>query len=211
MKKTPFRFIAEIERLDACELNSLGYYQGFPCHLGHTIRDSKEHWCYFCVKKIISNICGFDLNYQHSYYKVRYQELWARINVGPMDKCWTTSFPNYRKNFPSYRTATSSRWSENVSVHKLIYQCAWGDIGKNFVTRTCKNNNCFNPLHMQSQWNVNSAPKTITPFCTEFVYEKLMLCGSREAHNLDIDEILKKSYKAPIANPKSHVYKDVEE
>jgi len=211
MKKTPFRFVAEIERLDEHELNSLGYYQGFPCALGHTIRDSKEHWCYSCVRKILSNICGFDLNYQHRYYKVRYHELWARINVGPMDECWTTSFPNYRKNFPSYRTATSARWSENVSLHKLIYQCAWGDVGKNFVTRTCGNNNCFNPLHMRSQWNTSSPPKTIAPFCTEFIYEKLMLCGAREASEMDLDEILKGAYRLPIPSPKVHVYKNVEE
>jgi len=211
MKKTPFRFVAEIERLDEAALKPLGYYRGFPCALGHTIRDSKEHWCYNCVRKIISNICGFDINYQHRYYKVRYQELWTQIHVKAMDECWTTNFPNYRKNFPSYRTATSARWSENVSLHKLVYQCAWGDVGKNFVTRTCGNNDCFNPLHMQSQWNVSVPPKTIAPFCTSFSYEKLMLCGSREVNELGLDEILKEAYKSPIPSPKTHEYKNLEE
>ena len=33
-------------------LERWGYYRGFPCAFGHTIRDSTNHWCYECVLKI---------------------------------------------------------------------------------------------------------------------------------------------------------------
>lgn len=211
MKKLPFRYVHKINELEDCELESLGYYRGFPCAFGHNIRDSQEHWCYRCVQKIQSNICGFDVNYLHRYYKVRYQELWASFASGEFDECWEHTFKSSRINFPSYRTNTSSRWSENVSIHKVIYQCAWGDVGRNFVTRTCGNQNCLNPLHLKSQWNINMPPRTINPFGTTFVYEKLMLAGKRELEDLPTDLLMHREHKNVISSPKAHEYKNLEE
>ena len=55
-----FRHVNAIESLEEERLNELGYYTGFACPHGHLIRDSNEHWCYECAKKILSNVCGFD-------------------------------------------------------------------------------------------------------------------------------------------------------
>jgi len=211
MKTLAFRYIKQIDEANENELKKLGYYKGFPCVYGHDIRDVQYHWCYHCVRKIQTNICGFDVNYLHKYYKVRYQELWNCIQINNFDKCWEGRFNSSRKNFPSYRTHTSARWSENVSIHKLIYQCAWGDVGKNFVTRTCGNPNCFNPLHLKSSWNTSDPPKIINPFDTKFMYEKLMLAGKRDIENLSVDLLMHRQYKNVIPHPKSHEYKNLEE
>ena len=206
-----FRYVPQIESLDSDQLKELGYYKGFVCAHGHEIRDIQHHWCYQCTRKIQSNICGFDVNYLHSIYKVRYQELWSLISTSDSSVCWENKFKHTRKNFPSYRNHTNNRWSENVNIHKLIYQCAWGDVGNCWVTRRCSNRNCFNPLHLTSEWNVGLAPKSIEPFCKDFVYEKLMLAGKRDLRNLSLDVLVTMQYKKPIPHPKNQNYEEDEE
>ena len=56
-----FRHVQGIENLEEENLRSLGYYRGFSCSHGHLIRDSEGHWCYECAKKILSNVCGFEV------------------------------------------------------------------------------------------------------------------------------------------------------
>jgi hypothetical protein len=202
MSKQIFRFIPDIEELEEHQLLVHGYYKGFPCAHGHTIRDVTGHWCYHCVRKIQNNICGLDVNYMHRHYKVRYETLWGLMPTGELTECWEKEFQQDRISFPSYRSLKSKRFSENVSIHKAVYQSAWGDVGKGWVTRTCKNPNCFNPLHMRSVWNPPNPPKTIAPFTTKFQYQKLMLAGRREAENLPTDELVVRQFKMPITHAK---------
>lgn len=175
--ETQFRFVKNIESMSDEELNDYGYYYGYPCPHGHVIRDKEQHWCYHCVLKIISNNCGFDINFIDQLYKLKYFKLWSQVQVGDWDSCWEG--PRKMVSFPSYRSAYTTKKTENVSFHKAIYQCAWGDIGKGYVTRGCGNKNCVNPLHLVSNWNRFNPPKIIYPFIKEFEADKLMLFGKR--------------------------------
>jgi len=196
-----FRHIPNITELSDEILKDRGYYRGFQCPHGHTIRHSEEHYCYLCVKKIISNICGFDINYLHVDYKGKYQSLWNRIQISEPDECWeiqnNSIYTPKRFCFPSYRSLYSKQKAENVTFHKAIYQCAWGDIGTGVVTRLCSNPLCGNPLHLVSSWNRMYPPRTIHPFCTEFEAKKLMYFASI---NNDVEKI-KDLYKSTISSP----------
>lgn len=197
-----FQHVAGIEDMSEEQLNDLGYYRGFPCPHGHTIRQAEEHWCYLCIRKISSNICGFDLNYLHTDYKVKYQKLWERINVGQLLDCWEISndskYSPKRFCFPSYRSLYSKQKAENVTFHKAIYQCSWGDIGCHVVTRTCGNPLCGNPLHLASSWNRPYPPRSISPFVTSFDPQKLM----RYAQNGNSYTLQEAGFKKTIISPK---------
>lgn len=187
-------------------LKRWGYYQGFPCAFGHTIRDSTNHWCYECVLKIKSNFCGFDLNYLNLDYKASMHRLWRRVEIGPWDECWDITDPGTkalnRVWMPSYRSLTDRTTGNNVTVQKAIYTCAWGDVGRLTVSRTCNNPRCCNPLHMVSSWNRKSPPKVVAPFCTEYQVEKLMLLADMERKGLDVTKVIQREYKASITAPK---------
>jgi len=204
LERVNFRYINNIDRLTDDELEDKGYYRGFPCVHGHTIRDIKGHWCYHCAMKIKSNICGFDLNYLGNDFKNKYYRLWQRIKVKDPDECWPIDLPGKkaprRVCFPSYRTFYSKQKSENVTAHKAIYQCAWGDVGSMVVTRMCNNPWCGNPLHMVSSWNCGFPPKKLHPFDTNFNAEKLMLICKARTVNRE-QEVIQKSYKTTIAHP----------
>ena len=204
LERVNFRYINNIDRLTDDELDEKGYYRGFPCVHGHTIRDIKGHWCYHCAMKIKSNICGFDLNYLGNDFKNKYYRLWQRIKVKDPDECWPIDLPGEkaprRVCFPSYRTFYSKQKSENVTAHKAIYQCAWGDVGSMVVTRMCNNPWCGNPLHMVSSWNCGFPPKKMHPFDTNFNAEKLMLICKARTVNRE-QEVIQKSYKTTIAHP----------
>jgi len=175
--ETQFRYIKSIDSLTDEELNDHGFYHGYTCAYGHTIRDQINHWCYHCVVKIISNNCGFDINFLHQLYKLKYFKLWGQVNIKNWDECWEA--PNKMVTFPSYRSMYSKKKTENVSFHKAIYQCAWGDIGKGYVTRSCGNKNCVNPLHLVSTWNRAVPPQTVYPFELEFKADKLMKMATK--------------------------------
>ena len=53
------------------------------------------------------------------------------------------------------------------------------DIGKGYVTRSCGNKNCVNPLHLVSTWNRIVPPQTIYPFELEFEADKLMKMATK--------------------------------
>jgi hypothetical protein len=173
-----FQHVPGIEKFSDEQLAAIGYYRGFVCPHGHVIRHVNEHWCYTCIRKISSNICGFDINYLHTDYKVKYQKLWGCLQVGSFSECWeiqnNSKYAPKRFCFPSYRSLYSKQKAENVTFHKAIYQCAWGDIGSHVVTRTCGNVLCGNPLHLTSSWNRPYPPKTIAPFDIKFNPDKLM-------------------------------------
>ena len=183
------------------ELRSHGYYRGFYCQHGHRIRHLEDHWCYECVRKIQSNNCGFDVNYLNKNYKSRMLELWNQIPVGEWDECWDVPWlGNKRMRFPSYAMAFNEKYNSNVTIHKIIYQCAWGDVGKLFVTRTCKNKNCLNPLHLVSSFNRMFPPQAIHPFEPEFDPQKAMQQAQNFLKNKP-DPLLERQYKSTIQHP----------
>ena len=191
---------------DPKTLERWGYYHGFPCAFGHTIRDSTNHWCYECVLKIKSNFCGFDLNYLHLDYKVSMHRLWQRVQIGDWDDCWDITDPGTNKLkrvwMPSHRSFKDNTLGNNITVQKAIYACAWGDVGSLRVSRTCNNSRCCNPLHMVSSWNRKSPPKIISPFCTEYQVEKLMLLADLERKGMDANKVIQREFKASITAPK---------
>ena len=201
-----FRYIRNIDQLSNEELEIHSYYRGSVCAHGHVIRDTSHHWCYHCAQKIMSNVCGFDINYLHRDYKIKYESLWKGIKTGDFDQCWENTLPKKRICFPSYRSGYSYQNAEQVGIPKLIYQCSWGDVGNLHLSKTCKNKKCLNPLHMTSAWNRAGAPKAIIPFVTTFQYEKLMLASRREINNLPLDEVLKHQYKMSVPQAKNMKY-----
>lgn len=204
VSQSEFRYIKNIEELNDYQLDENGYYRGYPCPHGHSIRDLVHHWCYHCVFKIQTNICGFDINYLHAAYKSKYHFIWKKINVGHPDECWTLKISDNKKPrricMPSYRSLTNNQKSDNVNIHKAIYQCAWGDVGSMIVTRTCQNSLCQNPLHMVSSWNRVYPPAEIVPFCIDFEAEKLMQYANLK-DKINIQSIVESKYKNTIKNP----------
>ena len=201
---TTLPFIEGIHEMPDETLRFHGYYRGFYCVHGHRVRHIEEHWCYECVRKIQNNACGFDINYLNKNYKSRLLTLWNQVPVGEWDECWEVPWlAKKRIRFPSYRTLYNSKTNDNISVHKAIYQCAWGDVGKMFVTRTCKNKNCLNPLHLVSSWNRTFPPKTIYPFCIEFDPAKAMHHAQNQLRDKPIP-IVEQQYKNTIQHPLVH-------
>lgn len=204
MTQASFRHIPDIDSLETNELENHGFYRGFQCPHNHFIRDIKNHWCYHCIEKILSNNCGFNINFIHDDYKVKYLQLWKRILPGDWEDCWTLTSQGKantkRVCFPSYRSFYSHQKSENVSLHKVLYQCAWGDVGNLTVTRSCGNQECLNPLHLVSSWNRKTPPASISPFYTEFEAEQLMLFGKTKLRN-NIQALILKDIKPTIAHP----------
>jgi hypothetical protein len=206
MKTTPtynslFRFVPNIDALPTPDLRKHLYYRGAPCAHGHVIRDVNDHWCYHCVQKIVSNVCGFDINYLHVDYKVKYETLWKRLQIASFSECWDQQQIKSRFCFPSYRSFWSKQKSENVCTHKLVYQCAWGDVGSLTVKRLCGNPDCLNPLHMVSKWNNNVPPNKIIPFFTTFDYAKLAYAASRETQGAALDIPTQQQFKKSITYP----------
>lgn len=204
LSKTNFRYIKDIDSLDDSQLKTHGYYSGYPCPHRHRIRDIDHHWCYHCVIKIKSNICGFNLNFIHPYYNYKYEKLWKKISIGFPEDCWDVNLPGTkaprRLNFPSYRVFYTGRASENVTPQKLIYQCAWGDIGDLHVSKTCGNPWCLNPLHMVSSWNIGMPPQNIYPFTLDFKPELLMLLHKAKLLGKQ-QEVIEQYYKQTIRHP----------
>ena len=183
------------------ELRTHGYYRGFYCQHGHRIRHLEDHWCYECVRKIQSNNCGFDVNYLNKNYKSRMLEIWNQIPVGEWDECWEVPWlGGKRTRFPSYTMAFNEKYNGNVTIHKIIYQCAWGDVGKLFVTRTCKNKHCLNPLHLVSSFNRMFPPQVIHPFEPEFDPQKAMQQAQNFLKNKP-EPLLERQYKSTIQHP----------
>lgn len=199
-----FEYIRDIDELNEIELAVKGFYRGFVCPHGHKIRHIKDHWCYHCAEKIFSNVCGIDVNYLDVNYKLRTQALLEVIDVRGFKDCWEPKTGAYLNNkrycIHSYRSHKTNRM-ENVSGHKIIYQAAWGDVGSLSVTRTCGNLNCFNPLHMKSDFNVQLSPKTMHSVEVDFNYNKLMVASNADANNKPLEKLMLSRYKKAIKNP----------
>ena len=199
-----FRYVPRIDSLDDSQLKTHGYYRGFPCPFSHTIRDVDGHWCYHCAVKIQSNLCGYDVNYIDPYYKKQIIKLWQFIEVGDWEDCWQLKLPGTktpkRTCFPSYRAAYSQQLSENISPHKAIYLCSWGDIGSMPVTRLCKNPWCGNPLHLVSSWNRLFPPQSLAPFDRNLNPAKLMAITKARVTG-QVHKLIEASYRPTITHP----------
>lgn len=206
LNQVNFRYLPNINSLSDEVLKTHGYYRGYPCAHRHCIRDIDNHWCYHCAIKIKSNICGFNMNFIHQYYNYKYEKLWEKVTVGEPDECWDTDLPGTKSPkrlcFPSYRSFHTGRASENVSLQKLIYQCAWGDVGALVVSRVCGNPWCSNPLHLVSSWNIGLPPKTINPFILDFRPETLMLLHKAITLGRE-QEVIESYYRQTIKHPLS--------
>ena len=205
LRAVRFEYIRNIDELPMEELAVKGFYRGYVCPHGHTIRHVEDHWCYHCAEKIFSNICGIDVNYLHSAYKFRVQSLFQLIDVGDPKECWEpkngADFGKKRFCIHSYRSLFRRERMENMTPAKAIYHGTWGDVGALSVTRTCGNLNCFNPLHLRSDFNVQITPKTIHPFDINFNHEKLMVAGKAESGAVVLEDIMRSVYKNTIKSP----------
>lgn len=199
-----FRYVPHISDLTTEQLEKHGYYVGFPCPFSHTIRDSQSHWCYHCALKIQSNLCGYDVNYIDPNYKKQIIKLWQSIQIGDWEECWPLDLPGTktpkRMCFPSYRAAYTKQLSENISPHKAIYMCSWGDIGSMPVTRLCKDPWCGNPLHLVSTWNRLYPPQKLLPFDIELNPAKLMALTKARVTG-QIHQLIEASYRPTIMHP----------
>jgi len=188
--------------LDPAVMEAQGYYHGYPCPLGHTIRDKAQHWCYRCSWRIRSNICGIDVNYLHTDYNGIAERLFKTIDVKNLDECWDIKNPKKRIQLPSYRSEFSDRRTDNVTLHKAIYTLCWGDVGTFSVTRSCGNPNCINPLHLVSSWNNKTAMRSMMYFDLDFNYQKLMAMQSRLSKGESVDPLIMTYKKNIIADPR---------
>jgi hypothetical protein len=191
-----FKNVLNLDEMTPDELDKRNFYRGFPCPHGHVIRDKDEHWCYHCVKKIKSNICGFDISYLDALYRNKYQHFFNTVQINSFKEHWHWTSSKKRLIFPSYRSFNSSRQSDNISIHKLMYHLAWGDVGSLSVARICDDKHCINPLHLASVWNRFAYPKEVHPM--EFVIkpEKLL-----QSFYVPKELILESQYKNTIQHP----------
>ena len=186
---------------DCDDIDKYGYYIGHPCPHGHRIRDKEKHWCYHCVKKIQTNICGIDINYIDSEYKDYCYRLWQSIAVGNPEDCWLV--PGLRKkriSMPSHRMHFKKR-VDNVTYQKAIYMMAWGDIGSHSVTHSCGNKDCMNPLHLVSSWNRDTPPKDFHYFDLKYDVQKLMLMEKTRHQGIPVHTLVEPNFKKTISSP----------
>lgn len=202
LKETTFRHLSATSLESDEALEQQGYYRGFPCPHGHTIRDKEQHWCYHCVRRIQSNLCGFDLNYLSPFYKTKYHHLWSQVQIGHATECWPIKGPGTgapkRICMPSYRSHFSKQKAENLTIMKAIYHCCWGDVGSLMVSRVCGNPRCGNPLHMVTSWNRLLPPHRLNPFETKFVAEKLLHYERLRLDGIDPNLAIERLYKNTV-------------
>ena len=192
-----------------------GFYYGFPCHLGHRIRDSEHHWCYHCALKIKANICGLDINFIHGDY----QNTLVRVmnNVDFQDRenphlgCWRMKKGFKAPSYPSWRSGSTGRMCDRVQAKKIIYQAFWGDVGKLYVTTAsniCGDEKCVNPLHTTSSFNCSAhrRPNSFQYLDLDWNAKKHMIMALRHNNQQSIDDLLKQLYKPTISDPKIKEY-----
>jgi hypothetical protein len=199
--KIPFKLL-DPER----SIREQGFYYGFPCHLGHTIRHEEEHWCYECVRRIQSNVVGLDVNFINEYYRDDVIKVLNQVSIRDSTECWENNGSD-RLYFSSWNRL-NTRNRTKIKVNKLMYTLFWGDVGKLHCTRhikVCNNHNCVNPLHSVTSWNTRLPPRHLHYLDTEMKPEKLAVMALREHNNMSIDDILMKLYKPTILHPKERM------
>ena len=180
-----------------------GFYYGFPCHLGHTVRHEEDHWCYECVRRIQSNVVGLHVNFINDYYRNDVIKALNQVSIGDSTECWENK-GSERLYFSSW-TRLNNRRRTKVKVSKLLYTLFWGDVGKLSVTRhikVCENPNCVNPLHLVCTWNTRLPPRHFHYMDLQIQPKKMAVMALREHNKMSIDDILMKLYKPTILHPK---------
>jgi hypothetical protein len=187
---------------DCTDVEEHGYYIGYLCPHGHRIRDKEKHWCYHCIKKIQTNICGIDINYIDATYKDYCFRLWQSVSIGEPGECWPcTGNSKKRISMPSYRMHFKNR-VDNVTRQKAIYTMAWGDIGSFRVSHTCGNKDCMNPLHLVSSWNRDTPPRTFHYLELSYDVKKLMLMEKTRQQGIDLEKLVAPKFKQTISDPR---------
>jgi hypothetical protein len=98
--------------------------------------------------------------------------------------------------FLSHRSFYHKKNMDNVSIHKLMYQLAWGDVGTLSVTRIFPDRETINPLHLASPWNRFAYPKEIHPMETKFDYSKLL-----QTYHVPLPSLMAVMYRNTIQHP----------
>lgn len=150
------------------------FYEGSICPHGHRLRHKSNHWCFNCAIKIYNNNCSKDINKIHpdhyKYYLSVFEGLPVDLDPG---QCW--ELPEHRrpchKRGPrftalTYRSARQQT-TESISLSRLVYFYFWGDVGTLVTRKTCKNELCWNPLHVKSRFNVKPIEKALLSLNTE--------------------------------------------
>lgn len=188
-------------------LEDQGFYRGLPCPYEHTIRDSKHHWCYQCVLKIQTGLCGLDINYVHedfSHYAVKALEM---VNIGEPGQCWPVkaldkSGRPKRLAFPDYKQNAKEIAPNKVTIKKIMYTLFWGDVGKESVTNLpgCTDPTCCNPLHLTTIYNRDIKPRKMFNYlCLKRDESKIALLLNRHYKNYRIEDLLIQEYRPTIA------------
>jgi hypothetical protein len=188
-------------------LEDQGFYRGLPCPYEHTIRDAKHHWCYQCVLKIQTGLCGLDINYVHedfSHYAVKALEM---VNIGEPGQCWPVkaldkSGRPKRLAFPDYKQNAKEIAPNKVTIKKIMYTLFWGDVGKESVTNLpgCTDPTCCNPLHLTTIYNRDIKPRKMFNYlCLKRDESKIALLLNRHYKNYRIEDLLIQEYRPTIA------------
>ena len=196
--------IKGIDEVTDEQLEEFGFYRGFPCTRGHTIRHKEKHWCYHCAHLLQQNVCGFDLNYIDSAYKIPVKNFFDRVDIRGEDECWEYEHHTFMHQFPSYRSIEKqNKKTDNQSPLKVMYNIARGDIGNYRVRRNtdlCTNAKCVNPRHLYSRFDHGVPPGTIHPLVIDFDYKKIAHYSDLKRKGL-LDAYLKKSIRNSILHP----------
>ena len=196
VKKIP---AIQVNRFSDEQLEAFGWYRGFPCVHGHTVRDKEEHYCVQCVQKIQMNVAGADVNYINDKYMASYAKLLGRVSYGDPLMCWSYDGPS-RCKMPNYAAVGRKNQSENVGIAKAMYQLFWGDVGNCRVSRICDDPHCCNPLHYETKFHTRLAPKTLKPCELELKAAKRMHYMQLEREGR-LEDYLRLRYRNSITNP----------
>ena len=188
-------------------LEEQGFYRGLPCPYEHTIRDSTHHWCYQCVVKIQTGLCGLDINYVHedfSHYAFKALDM---VDVRGPNECWPVkAFDKQGKPkrfaFPDYKQNAREVAPNKVTLKKILYTLFWGDTGKEVVTNYpgCSDPTCCNPLHLTTIYNRDTKPRRMFNYLDlERDEKKINLLLNRHLKGYRIEDLLKQEYRPTIA------------
>jgi hypothetical protein len=188
-------------------LEEQNFYQGLPCPYDHVIRDQTHQWCYQCVMKIQTGLCGLDVNYIHEDFSAYALKALEMVDIGKPTDCWPVnkfdrSGKPKRISFPDYRQNGKEIVASKVTIKKIMYTLFWGDIGKEVVTNLpgCTDPTCCNPLHLTTIYNRDVKPrKMFNYFDLQRDEKKINLLLNRHLKGYRIEDLLLQSYKPTIA------------
>ena len=201
-------------------LQNFGDYY-FQCPHSHRLRDNDCMWCEPCVRKIIANVCGLDINFLEISYRTPNVVALLQslpVHLGP-DACWPipdATNPNKRLTLPyPYSFWGDERdfdrkkpTSRKYNYRRALYFLFWGDVGEARITRNtpphgpCTDPNCCNPLHMVSVFNVMPQPRDFAYLNLEVDYDKLWMFQEFVRRGVPMENFWQTLAKPRIRDPK---------